>query len=232
MAPWCNRVPAGPAVAAGRRLDLPAELPRRHRDPRPGLAAAWQARRSRRSSGSGPAGMAGRGRTRSSRAPDRRRLAPARAPTDEPRDDLDAGRDRLPPMVPCSRSRWRSRRRRVHRSNLATEREPVPVDGPLDRHRLEPMPDDLDATWSTSASRRSGCAGPTRASGHDHVRRADRGSSTRRARPDRRRRGRAADPRARRPPPARTASRAALRLLDPGETLALAVRVAFGPRGR
>jgi hypothetical protein len=23
----------------------------------------------------------------------------------------------------------------------------VPVDGPLDRRRLEPMPDDLDATW-------------------------------------------------------------------------------------
>lgn len=32
--------------------------------------------------------------------------------------------------------------------NLATEAEPVPVEGELDRRRLAPMPDDVDATWA------------------------------------------------------------------------------------
>ncbi len=35
----------------------------------------------------------------------------------------------------------------IHRSNLATERDPVPVGGVFDRRVLEPMPDDLDGTW-------------------------------------------------------------------------------------
>jgi galactose mutarotase-like enzyme len=36
----------------------------------------------------------------------------------------------------------------VHPDNLATEAEPVPVAGVLDRRRLGPMPEDLDATWT------------------------------------------------------------------------------------
>ncbi len=35
----------------------------------------------------------------------------------------------------------------VHGSNLATNPEPVPVAGPFDLRRLQPMPEDLDATW-------------------------------------------------------------------------------------
>ncbi len=35
----------------------------------------------------------------------------------------------------------------VHASNLATDPQPVPIAGVLDRRRLEPMPDDLDGTW-------------------------------------------------------------------------------------
>ena len=39
----------------------------------------------------------------------------------------------------------------VHRSNLATDAEPVPVAGRYDRRALEEMPEGLDATWTDLA---------------------------------------------------------------------------------
>jgi aldose 1-epimerase len=36
----------------------------------------------------------------------------------------------------------------VFPSNIGSVAEPIPVAGPFDRRRLEPMPDDLDATWT------------------------------------------------------------------------------------
>jgi aldose 1-epimerase len=120
---------------------------------------------------------------------------------------------------------------RVHRSNLATDPEPVPVDGPWDRRELALMPDDLDATWvdigeppirlawpAASLAATITFDAPTRfvtaasPSEIDAV---------------------AVEPQTHAPAAIRRfqdGEPGGLRLLDPGETLALAVRVAFGPR--
>ncbi|HLO36021.1 MAG TPA: hypothetical protein VK194_08060 [Candidatus Deferrimicrobium sp.] len=151
MAPWCNRVPAGPAVAAGRPIDLPATYP-------DGTAIHGQvARRPWQEVMPGLFRIAGGGdgwpwpyeveqRIRIGGG-DRLELALRlvnRAETPMPGGIGFHPWFRRPVRVAIAAGL-------VHPSNLGTEAEPVPVSGPFDRRRLETMPDGLDATWTDLA---------------------------------------------------------------------------------
>jgi hypothetical protein len=82
---------------------------------------------------------------------------------DEPRRRADARRVRHPSVVREAVA-VAINGAAVHPDNLATEAEPVPVAGALIAIALEPMPEDLDATWTDIGSRRSRWRGRGRAS--------------------------------------------------------------------
>ena len=152
MAPWCNRVPSGPALAAGRAIDLPPTFP-------DGTAIHGQvSRRAWDVVASGPASAAFRIEAGGDGWP-------WRYAVEEEVRVGDGGRLRLtlrlrneadePMPAGLGFHPWFRRPVRVaivaaavHPSNLATDAEPVPVSGLLDRRRLEALPDGLDATWA------------------------------------------------------------------------------------
>jgi aldose 1-epimerase len=154
MAPWCNRVPAGPGVAAGRAIDLPASFP-------DGTAIHGQvARRPWDVVGE----AAGRASFRIAAGGDgwpwpyeveqdlriaESVLALELRLTNRSVDPMPAGIGfhpwfRRPIELSIAAAS-------VHPSNLATVAQPVPVAGILDRHRLATMPDGIDATWTDLA---------------------------------------------------------------------------------
>jgi aldose 1-epimerase len=154
MAPWCNRVAAGPAVVAGRAVDLPVTFP-------DGTAIHGQV--SRRPWEIVDAG-AGHATLRIDAGGDG---WPWRYTVEEriaiSGDMLELGL-RLtngsdgPMPGGLGFHPWFLRPVRVaiaasavHPSNLATEPEPIAVSGSLDRRRLEALPDGLDATWTDLA---------------------------------------------------------------------------------
>jgi len=150
MAPWCNRVAAGPAVVAGREIDLPATFPDGTAIHGQVSRRAWEVR------GDGVFRIAagGDGWPWPYEVEQRIRIGGDRLElglrlTNRSADPMPGGIGFHP---------WFRRPIRlaiaaasVHRSNLATEARPVPVDGVFDRRRLETMPDGLDATWTDLA---------------------------------------------------------------------------------
>jgi len=147
MAPWCNRLPPMPTEVAGRVLDLPANF-------RDGTAihgqvdqAPWQR--------AGDASFRIRGGEDGWPWPyaveqaftiDGEGLELALRLTNLADAPMPAGIGIHPwfakPVAVAINATA------VHPDNLATEARPVPVAGALDRRRLEPMPEDLDATWT------------------------------------------------------------------------------------
>ena len=203
MAPWCNRVEPGALHSAGHELDLPVNFPRRDGDPRPG-------RRGARGSTSRP------GRFRIRAGGDgwpwpyevEQRFAVEGDVLELDLDLTNLGDDAMPAGIGFHP--WWVKplevafaAERVHRSNLATDPEPVPVDGPWDRRALAPMPENLDATWVDIGEPPIRLAWPDgEPRGDDHVRRADAVRDRGEPRRDRCRRHRAADPRPGGDPPA------------------------------
>jgi aldose 1-epimerase len=150
MAPWCNRVAAGPATVASRAIDLPATFP-------DGTAIHGQvARRPWAVEDDGVFRIRGGGdgwpwpyEVEQRVAIAGERLTIALRLTNRAADPMPAGIGihpwfRAPLRVAIAGDA-------VHRSNLATEAHPVPVSGAYDRRRLAPMPADLDATWADLA---------------------------------------------------------------------------------
>lgn len=231
MAPWCNRVEPGRSSLAGHELDLPVNF-------RDGTSihgqvaqAAWQ----HVEDGTFRVRAGGDGWPWPYEVEQRFAVE-----GDVLRLDLDLtnlGDDAMPAGIGFHP--WWVKplevafaAQRVHRSNLATDPEPVPVDGPWDRRWLSVMPADLDATWVDigeppirlawpeanlaatitfdAPTRFVTAASPTEI---DAV---------------------AVEPQTHAPAAIRrlrNGEPGGLRLLDPGETLALAVRIAFEPRG-
>jgi aldose 1-epimerase len=154
MAPWCNRVAAGPGVVAGRAIDLPVTFP-------DGTAIHGQV--SRRSWEVVDAGAAhatlridagGDGwpwpytvEERIAIAGDTLRLGLRL--TNRSDGPMPGGLGFHPWFLRPIRVAIAAST--VHPSNLATAPEPVAVSGLLDRRRLEALPDGLDATWADLA---------------------------------------------------------------------------------
>jgi aldose 1-epimerase len=151
MAPWCNRLPSGPALVAGRAIDLPASFP-------DGTAIHGQtSRRAWAVVDAGPGAATFRIEAGGDGWPwpytveeqvrvDDGRLRLVLRLTNESDEPMPAGLGfhpwfRRPVRVAIAAAL-------VHPSNLATEARPVPVSGILDRHRLEELPDGLDAAWT------------------------------------------------------------------------------------
>jgi aldose 1-epimerase len=150
MAPWCGRVAAGPTEVAGRTVDLPASFP-------DGTAIHGQV--SRR-----PWAQVDDGRFRIEAGGDGwpwpyaveqdiaiegDALVLALRLTNRADEPMPGGIGfhpwfRRPVRVALGATT-------VHHSNLASSAWPVPVAGLYDQRRLEPMPDDLDATWADLA---------------------------------------------------------------------------------
>ncbi|HEX2754432.1 MAG TPA: hypothetical protein VHM48_03155 [Candidatus Limnocylindrales bacterium] len=147
MAPWCNRVPSGPALAAGRAIDLPASFP-------DGTAIHGQvARRPWQVAGHGRFQIDGGGDgwpwsygvEQEIRIGDGVLLLRLRL-TNRSDEPMPGGIGfhpwfRRPIRVAIAAAT-------VHPVNVATEALPVPVSGRYDRRRLEPMPDGLDSAWA------------------------------------------------------------------------------------
>ncbi len=154
MAPWCNRLPSGPAVAAGRAIDLPPTFP-------DGTAIHGQvSRREWAVVAALPDGATFRIEAGGDGWPwryvveeeiriDGGRLRLVLRVTNESDEAMPAGLGfhpwfRRPVRVAIAAAA-------VHPSNLATVARPVPVAGRLDRRRLEELPDGLDAAWADLA---------------------------------------------------------------------------------
>jgi aldose 1-epimerase len=151
MAPWCNRLPAGPGEAAGRRIDLPASF-------RDGTAIHGQvSQRPWDVVESGPDNawfrIAGGGDGWPWRYTVEQRIRVVDATlrltfrlTNDSADPMPGGLGihpwfRKPVQVAIAGAL-------VHPSNLATEPRPVPVAGALDRRILADLPEGIDATWT------------------------------------------------------------------------------------
>jgi aldose 1-epimerase len=150
MAPWCNRVAAGPLTVAGRLIDLPASFP-------DGTAIHGQVARR-------PWMQVDDGRFRIAAGGDGwpwRYEVEQRIRIDEARLELGlrlTNRSDGPMPGGIGFHPWFRRPIRVaiaaasvHCSNLATDAEPIPVAGRFDRHALEEMPEGLDSTWTDLA---------------------------------------------------------------------------------
>lgn len=150
MAPWCNRVAAGPLTVAGRLIDLPATFP-------DGTAIHGQVSRrpwtqvdeGRFRIGAGGDGWPWEYEVEQRIRIDGARLELALRLTNVSDAPMPGGIGfhpwfRRPVRVAIAAAS-------VHPSNLATDAEPVPVAGRFDRHALEEMPEGLDSTWADLA---------------------------------------------------------------------------------
>ena len=150
MAPWCNRVAAGRAIVAGRRIDLAASFP-------DGTAIHGLVARNRWATiGDGRFRIDGGGdgwpwpyEVEQRIQIDRERVLLGLRLTNRADDPMPGGLGfhpwfRRPIRIAIAGTA-------VHPSNLATEARPVPVTGRFDRRRLETLPDGLDSTWTDLA---------------------------------------------------------------------------------
>ena len=202
MAPWCNRVEPGRSTLAGHELDLPVNF----RDGTSIHGQVSQAPWQHVEAGTFRIRAGGDGWPWPYEVEQRFAVE-----GDVLRLDLDLtnlGDDAMPAGIGFHP--WWVKplevafaAERVHRSNLATDPEPVPVDGPWDLRALAPMPENLDATWVDIGEPPIRLAWPeANLGGDDHVRRADAVRDRGEPRRDRCRRHRAADPRPGGDPPA------------------------------
>jgi aldose 1-epimerase len=228
MAPWCNRVAPGRSSLAGHELDLPVNF-------RDGTSihgqvsqAAWQ----EVDAGTFRIRAGGDGWPWPYEVEQRFRVQ-----GDVLRLDLDLtnlGDDAMPAGIgfhPWFRKPLEVAfaAGRVHPSNLSSEAEPVPVQGAFDRRAFALMPDDLDATWVDIGEPPIRLGWPawglTATITFDSPTRFVTAASP--AEID----AVAVEPQTHAPDAIRRlvhGEPGGLRLLDPGETLALAVRIAFG----
>ena len=154
MAPWCNRVAAGPGTAAGRPIDLPATFPDGTAIHGQVSRRAWEIVAADAAGGTfrvdaGGDGWPWRYAVEQRIAAAGEILELALRLTNHSDEPMPGGVGfhpwfRRPLEVSIAAAA-------VHRSNLATEARPVPVAGAFDRRRLEVMPDGLDATWTELA---------------------------------------------------------------------------------
>ena len=154
MAPWCNRVPAGPAVAAGRSIDLPASFPDGTAIHGQVARRAWDVISAATGHASFRIQAGGDGWPWPYEVEQNVRIVGTALRlelrlTNRSDDPMPGGVGfhpwfRRPVEVSIAAAS-------VHPSNLATAARPVPVAGILDRHRLEMMPDGIDATWTDLA---------------------------------------------------------------------------------
>jgi aldose 1-epimerase len=147
MAPWCNRVVAGPGMVAGSAVDLPPTFP-------DGTAIHGQVARApwtRTGDATFAIRAGGNGwpwpyEVEQVIAIVERRLELVLRLTNLADTSMPAGLGIHPwfrrPVAVAIRAGF------VHPSNLASEAEPIPVAGSFDRSVLEPLPDGLDAAWT------------------------------------------------------------------------------------
>lgn len=150
MAPWCNRVVAGPVSVAGRLVDLPATFPDGTAIHGRVARQAWmQAEDGRFRIEGGGDGWPWRYEVEQRIRIDGARLELGLRLTNRSDEPMPGGIGfhpwfRRPVRVAIAAAS-------VHRSNLATDAEPVRVAGRYDRHALEEMPEGLDSTWTDLA---------------------------------------------------------------------------------
>ena len=151
MAPWCNRVPAGPAIAAGRAIDLPATFPDGTAIHGQVSGRAWEVvdadgdRASFRIEAGGD-GWPWRYTVEQRVWIEGMKFRLSLRLTNDADTPMPGGIGihpwfRQPVLVAIAAAA-------AHPSNLGTAAWPVPVTGILDRRRLEPLPEGLDATWT------------------------------------------------------------------------------------
>ena len=147
MAPWCNRVAAGPAMIAGRPIDLPASFPDGTAIHGQVARAPWEV------DGDGVFRIAagGDGWPWPYEVEQRIRIAGDRLQldlrlTNRSTDPMPGGIGFHPWFLRPIQVAIAAAA--VHRSNVASEPRPVPVSGIFDRRRLEALPDGLDSTWT------------------------------------------------------------------------------------
>jgi len=151
MAPWCNRLPAGPATAAGRPIDLPASFPDGTAIHGQVSQAAWEVVEAGddaavfRIAGGGD-GWPWRYTVEQRVWIAGDRLGMALRLTNHGDSAMPGGIGfhpwfRKPVRVAIAAAL-------VHPSNLATEAQPIPVAGRLDRHALDVLDEGIDATWA------------------------------------------------------------------------------------
>lgn len=150
MAPWCNRVAAGPQQAGRRSVDLPANFPDGTAIHGQVQALPWEA--------TGPGSLrvfAGGGawpwqyEVTQQFTVDGTRLRVALELTNHAPDPMPAGIGLHPWFVRPVEVQLSAEQ--VFTSNDESSATPAPVDGPYDLRRYLEMPPDLDATWVRSA---------------------------------------------------------------------------------
>jgi aldose 1-epimerase len=147
MAPWCNRIAPGRMAVAGKELDLPVNFPDGTAIHGQVAQAAWE------QVDAGRFRILGGGDGWPWRYEVEQRFAIAGATLELTLGLTNRSDDPMPAGIgihPWFRKPLRVAigARGVHADNLATEAEPAPVSGRTDRRALEPMPDDLDGTWA------------------------------------------------------------------------------------
>jgi aldose 1-epimerase len=146
MAPWCNRITPGRTTVAGRELNVPVNFPDGTAIHGQVAQAAWD----QVDEGTFRIRAGGDGWPWPYEVEQRFRID---GPTLELTLALaNLADDPMPAGIgihPWFRKPLRVAigARSVHADNLATAPEPTLVSGLTDRRRLEPMPDDLDGTW-------------------------------------------------------------------------------------
>lgn len=147
MAPWCNRVAAGPQPVGGRSIDLPANFPDGTAIHGQVQRLPWEVARSGALRvAAGGDGWPWRYEVQQRIELDGARLVLILALTNRSSTAMPAGigihpwfRQPAEMMIAADR---------VYVSNEASAPDPVAVDGPHDLRQLRAMPADLDATWT------------------------------------------------------------------------------------
>jgi len=147
MAPWCNRVVAGPELVAGRVVDLPATFPDGTAIHGQVARAPWtQTGDATFAIHAGGDGWPWLYEVEQVISVHGRRFELVLRLTNLADTTMPAGLGIHPwfrrPVAVAIRAAF------VHPSNLASEAEPIPVTGLFDRSVLEPLPDGLDAAWT------------------------------------------------------------------------------------
>jgi aldose 1-epimerase len=146
MAPWCNRIAPGRMPVAGRELDLASNFPDGTAIHGQVSRAAWR----QLDNGRFRIRAGGDGWPWAYEVEQAFTIGPAALDLELRLTNLDDG----PMPAGIGFHPWFVKplevaiaATSVHRDNLATEPQPVPVADAYDRRRLERMPDDLDGTW-------------------------------------------------------------------------------------
>jgi aldose 1-epimerase len=227
MAPWCNRIAAGRKAVAGRELDLPASFPDGTAIHGQVSRVAWaQTGESTFRIQAGGDGWPWPYEVEQAFSFGGDNLSLTLRLTNLADESMPAGVGihpwfRRPVRVAINAGA-------VHPSNLATQGEPEPVAGRLDRRALEALPDGLDAAWTELSDPPIELEWPSMGGGatvevSDSVRYVVAASP---AEID----AIAVEPQTHAPAGIRRlveGETGALMLLDPGETLEMAVRFAF-----